>query len=123
MMISKLMPIFRDHFIKVVLIVLFCHLLFGFVQTPSSVLTESINRGYSPYIARIGYSLGIFVLFGIILPVSLFILSLLYKIVRKNNDYSVKNRIIQFSLISLALNIFYGFLFIPFIIRSSNHMF
>lgn len=122
-MISKLMAIFRDHFTKFVLVVLFCHLLIGFVQTPSSVLAESINRGYSLYIARIGYSLGIFVLFGIILPVSLVFISFLYKIVRKNNDYSVKDRLIQFSLISLTLNFFYGFLFIPFILRSSNHMF
>lgn len=122
-MISILNKKFSKHFAKSILIVLFCHLIIGFFQTPPSVMDESINRGFNIFIARSGYALGLFVLFGIVVPVIFFVPLIIHRIIRKKNYYSLKGNVIRFSLISLVLNFLYGFVFIPYILRSSNHIF
>lgn len=100
--------------IRYIIFLFIAHIISGAFQTPSQVLESGLNQGLSKLSICIGYSFGIFTMFGLIL--SVLFLAFIFILKYKNAVFLFQKELCKILLFTLALNLLVGFIIVPMIL-------
>ena len=84
------------------------HILAGYLKVPQQVIDTGLSRGLHTSHIKIGYTLGIFFIFAIIVPIIFILLSLPFK--KRRDSLSIAKLIFWSLLITLFFNLLIGFI-------------
>jgi hypothetical protein len=98
----------------------FAHLLTGYFQTPSLVISKAAECELNVFVVKSGYGLGIFLFFGFVLPLFMIFVNRLNHYMKNRKIIYIGSRFILFLVISLIINIIYGFIFTPCLLNHAN---
>ncbi len=93
------------------IILLVLHVLSGYLQLPQQVINVGLSRGFKVSHIKIGYAIGIFLIFAILLPIVISILLLLYK--KRRNLLSFSKILFWSLFVTLFFNFLMGFILVP----------
>ncbi|MCP3899616.1 MAG: hypothetical protein GY707_07880 [Desulfobacteraceae bacterium] len=95
---------------KTIISILCLQYAVALIQIPDSLIDVAFNRDLSVIAVKIGYTLFLGSLFGVLIPLLILLVVLLKNLIlSKKNLFSWKNTLINILLVTTILNVLYGF--------------
>lgn len=92
------------------------HFFSGAFQTPTQIINVGLSQGLPKMSIYMGYSAGIFTIFGVVLSGVCLSFMLIIRLMLKHKKVTFKKEVFNTLLITLALNFSFGFILVPIIL-------
>lgn len=100
-------------------LLLILHFMSGYFQTPDILIKIGLSEGIRSFYLKLGYAIGITLLYAFPLPIFFAAMSLLFKKLRTVSSFT--QIIFWVMIITLIFNLTAGFIFTPEAFKDINH--